>query len=725
MPDFKAVVSAIANQYFLQKEPTTTPEEAIRKAVNFICNLPYWKEYKEKQIEELIKQQNIINLEILRENISIAYNIRQNAILRESESEEQERPDIFISHSWNGPDEQLVEPLAEKLKQLGYNIWFDKEKGLEPGEIEKYFKDAITDSIFCIPIICKPYFEGKFTKDELQMLYKIKEKKFIIPIWYSDIDTKFLESQGELGKLLLDTAAILWDDVGKNIDALVEKIDKFIEQNRGIDYYNGVELINSETFALKQIEKIIGTTIPQLPPEAQKIANEREIKSLSNYQFGFAHSNKHVTALILKKIRRRSIPLLISGAILSKLRSLTHLCAPLIKLPPQIVLLKNLIELDIEEGYVKEIPKDIKNLSNLSIFLVNKKIIEKIDESFYPIIRRSMNIKYPSLDDHDSLFLSLLLDSLGLKEEIPHFDLQSEIEDYGYSSHNGKIIKLVINNKKIKFLPNYIDAFNNLTYLYLGRNKLSSLPESIGYLKNLQKLWINNNKLSSLPESIGQLTNLKELWIYNNQLSSLPESIGDLTNLKELYLQENELSSLPESIGRLTNLQKLEIYDNKLSSLPESIGDLTNLKELYLQENELSSLPEIITRMTWLKVLDIGGNQISSLPESIGRLTNLKELYLYKNKLSSLPESIGALKNLEVLNLGYNELSSLPESIGALKNLGALDLHENQLSSLPESIGRLTNLKVLQIYNNKLSSLPESIQRWLEQLEKNGCYIWR
>ncbi|MHA1395040.1 MAG: leucine-rich repeat domain-containing protein, partial [Promethearchaeota archaeon] len=586
LPDFKAVVSAIANQFFLQKEVTATPEEAIRKAVNFVRNLPYWKEYKEKQTEELIKQKNIINLKILRKNISIAYKIRQNAISRESESEEQERPDIFISHSWNGPDKQLVEPLAEKLKQMGYNIWFDKEKGLEPGEIEKYLKTAITDSIFCIPIICKPYFEGKFTKDELHMLYKIKEKKFIIPIWYSDIDTKFLESQGELGKLLLDTAAILWEDVGKNIDALVEKIDKFIEQNRGIDYYNGVELIDSETFALKQIEKIIGTPIPQLPPEAQKIANEREIKSLSNYQFGFAHSNKHVTALILKKIRGRSIPLVISGAILSKLRHLTHLCASLIKLPPQIVLLKNLIELDIEEGYVKEIPKDMKNLSNLSIFLVNKSTIEKIDEFISPIIRRSMNyMKYPSLDDHDSLFLSILLDLLGLKEEIPHFDLQSKIENYGYS-HNGKIIKLVINKKYIKFLPNCIGAFKNLQTLDLRWNRLSSLPESIGSLTNLTYLFLDNNKLSSLPESIGNLKNLTTLWLKKNELSSLPESIGSLKNLQTLDLRWNNLSSLPESIGNLINLKELDLRHNKFSSLPESIGNLINLKELWIYNNQ-------------------------------------------------------------------------------------------------------------------------------------------
>ncbi|MHA1871313.1 MAG: hypothetical protein ACTSXF_10205 [Promethearchaeota archaeon] len=52
-------------------------------------------------------------------------------------------------------------------------------------------------------------------------------------------------------------------------------------------------------------------------------------------------------------------------------------------------------------------------------------------------------------------------------------------------------------------------------------------------------------------------------------------------------------------------------------------------------------------------------------------------------------------------------------------------MHDNQLSSLPESLGDLKNLQKLYLYDNDLSSLPESIQRGLEQLEKNGCSIWR
>ncbi|MHA1821636.1 MAG: leucine-rich repeat domain-containing protein [Promethearchaeota archaeon] len=231
-----------------------------------------------------------------------------------------------------------------------------------------------------------------------------------------------------------------------------------------------------------------------------------------------------------------------------------------------------------------------------------------------------------------------------------------------------------------------------------------------------------------LDEKLETCKQILELTDYNgvkipryeyNAMMDLETLVGNIPQVSEI---DDETFGFKSEQNHIVGIG---LYNKDISSLPESIGQLKNLQELYLYNNELSSLPERIGDLTNLQRLDLSGNQLSSLPESIGALKNLKELYLTLNQLSSLPESIGALKNLKELWINDNQLSSLPESIGYLTNLKELYLRENKLSSLPESIGYLTNLKELYLRENKLSSLPESIQRGLEQLEKNGCTIWR
>ncbi|MHA1819964.1 MAG: leucine-rich repeat domain-containing protein [Promethearchaeota archaeon] len=736
LPRFISIVNVFARYYFMEKG-IKNQEEAIQKAVNYVSVQPYWKNHIEKQIESK-------NIAKVFESFQVSKDIIDKYIEQEyNEEYEEERPDIFLSHSWNGPDKEVVDILARKLEEMGYTIWYDKFKGLKPGDIEQYLETAVLDSFFCVPVICKPYFEGKFTVKELDMLYKFKEKKNIIPVWYSDIDPSYLRSKGELGELLLNTAAITWEGVNKDVDELARKIDEFISKSKNIDVYNGAELYEFEALALRRIESIIGAPIPQLPAEVQKDISESKIFSLSDYDFGFAHHEHHVTALVLKKIGGRVVPLRISNNILSKLKYLRHFAAPLIELSPKLNLPPDLIEFNIDNGKVKYLPENIAKLSKLAIFSCKNIPIERIHEAIYPIIKKILNKKnlYNDLDIFDAVNLYILLESINNPELMKSFSINDEFV-FGYSPKAGKIVKLAISNKYIRALSPIIGTFSKLRQLDLSSIEVSSLPESIGRLNNLKELRINNNKLSSLPESIGRLNNLKELRINNNKLSSLPESIGRLNNLRELYLGDNELSSLPESIGNLNNLQKLYLEKNKLSSLPESIGRLNNLKELRINNNKLSSLPESIGNLNNLKELLINNNQLSSLPESIGRLNNLqtlkiydnlltafpedlltcfpenmghlinlRELYLGDNELSSLPENIGRLINLKELDLEFNKLSSLPESIGRLINLKELNLGDNELSSLPESIGRLTNLQTLIIHNNKLSSLPESIGR--------------
>jgi Leucine-rich repeat (LRR) protein len=57
----------------------------------------------------------------------------------------------------------------------------------------------------------------------------------------------------------------------------------------------------------------------------------------------------------------------------------------------------------------------------------------------------------------------------------------------------------VLNNNKIKHLPDEIGRLEQLEQLILSENKLTHLPGSVKYMGNLLILKLQNNDLLSLP----------------------------------------------------------------------------------------------------------------------------------------------------------------------------------------------------------------------------------
>ncbi len=140
------------------------------------------------------------------------------------------------------------------------------------------------------------------------------------------------------------------------------------------------------------------------------------------------------------------------------------------------------------------------------------------------------------------------------------------------------------------------------------------LPECITMLKHLKTLrMLNNHKLKSIPNFIFEISSLQKLVLQNLKLPYLPKSIGNLKNLVWLDVSDNCLTSLPDSIGRLTLLQMLILGNNQLISLPESIGNLNNLKFLSLKNNRLTSLPSSLQNMKSLKSINIQDNNFDNL----------------------------------------------------------------------------------------------------------------
>lgn len=284
----------------------------------------------------------------------------------------------------------------------------------------------------------------------------------------------------------------------------------------------------------------------------------------------------------------------------------------------------------------------------------------------------------------------------------------------------------------MKYVPNIIGIFENLTTLTLRYTDITCLPPSIGNLRNLEGLDLAfTGELTGLPEEIGDLTNLKRLDLDRSSIRSLPFSIGRLQNLEKLNLfRTMNLLTLPDEIRNLTSLKDLSW---KTVEIPESIAvnlntfeldcgtlgitnpmmleQFWNLKHFKLNIYEVPTLPDEIGDMFSLTSLVLWDAEMRSIPPTIGLLQNLEFLHIHLTRyLFSLPEEIGYLMCLKVLIInGYN-IESLPYSIGYLKNLEELDLsHATSLSEIPDSIGNLTNLIKLKVMQSNVKALPPSI----------------
>ncbi|MHA1340890.1 MAG: leucine-rich repeat domain-containing protein [Promethearchaeota archaeon] len=601
LPNIKTVISAIAYGIYATNLSFTNPKVAIFKAKQHIIKLPYWKMQNLNMVQLKALDQELISIF---KKVSSIYKFTERINEVQNELQIESMGDIFISHSWNGPEQQLVFPLLKKLKNMGYSIWIDKEKGLKPGELKKFLKETIQSSKNCLIILCKEYFQSENTLFELDQILQYKAAKHIIPVWYSGIDTDFLSKQGELGEKLLELSSITWENCSKDIDALAAKIDQFIDASQDIKTYNGVKLYENDVDVLEKLEKIVGEKIPPISQEmieklkAQAEKSDQYASKMISYaplNFGFVHKNQHIIALILKKVKDKKILPITLPSNVFKLKKLRHLCVPLINIDQQIGNLKELYELDLEGSIFPEIPLAITKLKSLEILNLKYNNIIHANKDTYEFLNKWLNWKQlTDLNPYDSFYLSLLLKELEFNEEFS-----------GYSVESKRITEIFIKNSNINFLPRTIGIFTELKELDLYNNNLSSLPESIGNLKSLTELNLSSNNLSSLPNSIGNLKSLTELNLSSNNLSSLPNSIGNLTNLKELDLQFNRLSSFPNSIGNLTNLKELDLQFNKISSLPESIGALKNLTCLNLHDNNLSSLPESIGNLKNLTELNL------------------------------------------------------------------------------------------------------------------------
>ncbi|MFX1252583.1 MAG: leucine-rich repeat domain-containing protein [Promethearchaeota archaeon] len=649
-PKFDNIVYAVAIGYFINEKQIHDPKEALDRAYEFVMQLPYWqgKEHPAPSLAGLINARMIASMSINMNKLEY----------------DEIQPDFFISHSWHKEcDRELVEPLVTALKELGYRVWYDKDRWEEDtGKTTRWMKKGIEQARYCIPILCQAYFNSENCLFELrQILSKDEKQTHVFPIWWSDIGPSFLR-QKELGKQILEIMGIGWEEWEANIEVLMQKLLKRVQTVEGLQEYNGVLLVANETRVLKQLESIIQEPIPALEKSSSNIANEKPIQPT----FGFYHEGNQINALFLENKGLKALPKSLRQC--GSMKTLNLKDNPSVEIPTWLSPLENL---NLAQNQLKGLPNTIKNLANL----------EELDLSFNQ--------------------LNSLPESFGSLENLKNLNLRAN---------------------KLNTLSETFGQLASLEQLSLSYNQLKFLPEKFGQLTQLKKLELQVNQLRALPESFGQLTGLKNLDLSYNQLQALPEMFKQLLQLKKLDLSSNQLQTFPEPLCRLNNLQMLELADNQLQTLPKSFGNLVQLVKLNLKGNQLTTLPEAFEQLMQLVELQMQNNRLEFLPQSFYQLINLQTLNLGGNKLNILSEAFGELRGLKNLNLSYNQLNALPGTFGNLKNLQILDLKRNPLESLPGTFEGLKKLKELYLWGVPIADSEEE-QEKIKRLVPPDCII--
>jgi Leucine-rich repeat (LRR) protein len=242
------------------------------------------------------------------------------------------------------------------------------------------------------------------------------------------------------------------------------------------------------------------------------------------------------------------------------------------QLPKEVLLCKNLEELELVNTRINEIQAEVNTLTKLtSIYLYNnvpsgRLILGKNDHVSYLRIAGHHPDKLPRSYKNFSLLDSLNINRT-MATRLPNVKKNKEL----------KIIYAMRNNITLRSSKKN----TSLEYLDLRMNKISVIPNSIGRkYPALKTLSFNTNPIKKVKPGLGKLKNLEYLSFYTTGLTKIPKSVYQLSKLKVIDLFDNNIETIDPEIKNLQKLEVLYLANNKIYGLPDEIGELKSLESL-------------------------------------------------------------------------------------------------------------------------------------------------
>lgn len=281
----------------------------------------------------------------------------------------------------------------------------------------------------------------------------------------------------------------------------------------------------------------------------------------------------------------------------------------LISIPEEVLMCKNLVELDVSMNGIVELPIGLAKLKNLKI------------------LNLSDNVGV-SITDLDHLF------------EAATFQLT----------------ELYLNNCELGFLPQNIGRQKNITRLDVQGNKLNNLPYPIVQLAKLEYVNLSNNLITDISWQVNQWWHLRSLDVSENPKLKTDELIFSLSVKDQMdFLALSHLKTLPVEFKHL-NIHHLSISRSTLKTFPrvETSTVIEKLSFNYCQFEQPEKTAEIIDKYVHPRYLNLDHSNYSTLKAF--SLIDVDSISIKNNALTNL-DPLLEKKALKWLDCRANKIS--------------------------------------------------------------------
>uniref|UniRef100_A0A3Q4M672 Leucine rich repeat containing 40 n=1 Tax=Neolamprologus brichardi TaxID=32507 RepID=A0A3Q4M672_NEOBR len=295
-------------------------------------------------------------------------------------------------------------------------------------------------------------------------------------------------------------------------------------------------------------------------------------------------------------------------------------------LPVEMCTLKNLRSLTLQQNLLENLPEDLGQLANLTELDASSNQLKSLPSSFGCLVSlQKVNLCHNQLSGLPDSLARLTSKScrsgqVGVLEPTPavlgcvtfsgFFELWFNLAD----------VKLLdCSDNQLTEIPESLSEMLALEQLYLRHNKLRFLPK-------LPLTVLENNKIKTVPEEITLLSTLTRLDLTNNDITSLPASLSLLPNLNVLLLEGNPLRGIRRDILSCLCLFFVEEPDktdggDTAMMLPSqarvNVHDIKTLKLLAYSDKQEGSIPEELfdgAADQSIATVNFSKNQLTSVP---------------------------------------------------------------------------------------------------------------
>jgi len=140
------------------------------------------------------------------------------------ERDEQRQYDVFISHASEDKDE-IVRPLAVKLKSMGLKVWYDEFELKIGDSLRRKIDKGLANSRFGIVVLSTAFISKGWTNYELDGIVTkaISGQQVILPIWHNITKQQVIDYSPSLAnKLARNTATNTIKEIADEIYEVVK-----------------------------------------------------------------------------------------------------------------------------------------------------------------------------------------------------------------------------------------------------------------------------------------------------------------------------------------------------------------------------------------------------------------------------------------------------------------------------------------------------------------------